>query len=330
MKIRTGVIGLGRIGSQWDCGALNRPPRTHVGTIIQTKNMRLCAVCDVDEENRKRFVREWNLDIPVYSSITAMAEKEELDVVAVATTPSSHYAIIKELFTYAPKIIFCEKPFCSNELEAGEIYQMSKEQGVGILVNYHRRWDKRISAIKEQVSDMLPPRYVQVLYGKGLLNYGSHAVNLLLHLFGRVKSVHAVMLSPDQKKMNDPSMSAIVTFESGLQVMLKGLDEVVYDLFEVDIYYPQMKIHLGAGGFVIDLHEAIEDSMIAGYTHLQKNHDRCSSEPVHGLAYAYEEIQNCVLSGTPYRMSEAETALQTLKILDAIKMSARNGQCIEL
>lgn len=330
MKIKAGVIGLGRIGSQWDHGELRDPPLTHVGAILQDEKFQLCAVCDNDTGNRERFAREWKLDIPIYSSPSAMLEREKLDVICVATPASSHYSIMKEAIASEPNTIFCEKPYCSNASEAQEICRLMKIHGVAVSVNYHRRWDERINALKTQMDSMPPPSHVEVVYGKGLLNYGSHIVNLLLLLFGPVSNVVSFPLSLHQKQMDDPSVSSMLTFESGLQVALRGLDDVHYDLFDMDIYYPEMKVRLESGGYLFEVYEAVKDSRIKGYTHLRGNREKSSAGPVHGLKGAYKEIHDSVLNGISCRVSTAEAALQTLKILDAMRASSLNEKPIEL
>lgn len=330
MKIKAGVIGLGRIGSQWDRGVLCYPPRTHVGAILQADQFQLSAVCDMDAGNRDRFAREWKLDIPVYSSFSAMLESEKLDVICVATPASSHYSIMKEAIASRPNVIFCEKPYCRNASEAQEICAMLEKNGVAVSVNYHRRWDERINALNARVNNMSTPCHVEVVYGKGLLNYGSHIVNLLLHLFGSVTNIVSIPLSICQKHMDDPSISSILTFESGLRVVLRGMDDVNYDLCDMDIYYPDMRMRLESGGYVLEVHEAVKDSRIEGYTHLCKNSEQSSTGPIYGLTGAYEEICDSVLSGMPCKISTAEAALQTLRILDAMRLSSLDGQPVEI
>jgi len=330
MKIKTGIIGLGRIGSQWDCGVSCYPPRTHVGAIMQTDTFQLSAVCDIDAAHRERFAREWKLDIPTYSSLSEILENEKLDVICVAVPASSHCSIMKQVIKSRPKVIFCEKPFCINALEAQEILSLSREHGVDITVNYHRRWDERIKCLITQADNLMTPSHVEVLYGKGLLNYGSHIVNLLLGMFGSVRNVLSQPLSLQQEQMDDPSVSSILTFESDLKVVLKGLDDVSYDLFDMDIYYQEMKVRLESGGFLLEFHDAVKDSRIECYTHLRKNEEMSSTGAVHGITGAYREIQSCVLNGTPCRASTAEIALQTLTVMDAIRLSALNGQLVEI
>lgn len=330
MKIKIGVIGVGRIGSQWDEGVIGYPPRTHVGAILQAEKFQLCAVCDTNVTNLARFADDWKLHIPLYDSVSIMLKEQPFDVISVVVPTVAHYPVLKEVMKCKPKVVFCEKPFCGDMQEADEIYRLSKELNVVFSVNYHRRWDEKIRKLKIHTDALTVPCHVNVLYKKGLFNYGSHMVNLLLYLFGSVKSVFSEPLSSHQQKINDPSISSILNFQSGLQVTMKGLDDVSYELFDLDVFYPGEKLHLEMGGYVIDRYKAVNDLYFRDYTNLSISENMFSRGPVHGLTGAYKEIEDYILHGFPCNVNNAETAIQTLKILEAIKASAQNNRLIYL
>lgn len=331
MKIKTGVIGLGRIGSQWDEGILHASPRTHVGAILLNRNYHLCSVCDIDEANRNRFYNDWKLEIPKYKSVEEMLKKEHLDVITVAVPSKYHYSVLKNIITKCPKLVFCEKPFCTSVSEAREIYALAKEQGVVLIVNYHRRWDEKINKLKKKI-DAIPyiPSYVSVLYRKGLLNYGSHLVNLLMYLFGPILSVVSDTEPAHSWNVEDPSLSSLLNFESGLKAYIKGLDDVNYELFEIDIYYPSTRFHIESGGYIIEEHKAVNDVYFKDYVNLINMEDEFPIGEICGLEAAYKEIEEYIFTATPCETNDVFSALQTLKVLDSIRQSALKGHIITI
>lgn len=330
MKIKAGIIGLGRIGSQWDKGMIYCHPQTHVGAILQSDNLELKAVCDSSAINRAKFVADWNLHLPIYGSVSEMLEAESFDVISVAVPADSHFSVLSEVLKSKPKMVFCEKPFCKTVSEAEIISNLSKEMSVVLSVNYHRRWDEKIRKVKAWTDEMGPPRHVSVLYKKGLLNYGSHIANLLLFLFGPVESVLSDALSEGQKNAEDPSISSILNFRSGLKVVVKGLDDVDYELCDIDIFYPNTKLHIEMGGYIIDMYKAVNNLYFENYINLDRCDGVFSKGPVSGLNAAYKEIENCLLRGTPCDVNAASSAIETLKVLEAMRVSAESNKSIYL
>jgi predicted dehydrogenase len=330
VKIRAGIIGLGGVGSKWDQGMVCYPPRTHVGAILQADNLELKAVCDSSDVNRAKFVEDWNLNLPVYASVSEMLSTESFDVVGVVVPTDCHFSVLSEVLKSRPKVVLCEKPFCKTVSEAEKIFNLSKEMSAVLSVNYHRRWDEKIRKIKAWTDTKGIPRHVSVLYKKGLLNYGSHLANLLLFLFGPVESVLSDVLPEGQKNANDPSISSMLNFRSGLQVVVKGLDDVDYELCDIDIFYPDTKLHIEMGGYIIDMYKAVNNLYFEDYVNLDRCDDVFCKGPLNGLTGAYKEIEDFILHGVPCKVNTAEVAIETLKVLGAMKASAESNKLIHL
>lgn len=331
MKIKTAVIGLGRIGSQWDEGVLRDSPRTHVGAILKNEQFELSAVCDINRIHRNKFIENWKLQIPIYDSVKEMLKNSCFDVVTVAVPTTVHQRILKDVLKSCPKVVFIEKPFCSSFAEANEIYCLAKELNVVLAVNYHRRWDEKIHKLKIMLDTMKSiPSHVNILYRKGLLNYGSHIVNLLLYLFGSIESVLSEPIRGASSKLEDPSISSILYFKSGLQVTMKGLDDVNYELFDIDIYYPNRKFRIEMGGYIIEVYDIARDLYYKDYMNLKIIEGLFPKREIYGMVASYKEIEEYILYKKPCNTNSAEIALQTLKVLDAIRGSAMNQHAINI
>ena len=114
------------------------------------------------------------------------------DLVIIATPSRSHGAILKKvLSTHRPGLIVCEKPLDLKLDDARTMVDICKKEGIELFVNYMRRTDPGVIEVKRRLSEkeIITPVKVNVWYSKGILNNGSHFINLmefnLLALYGK-------------------------------------------------------------------------------------------------------------------------------------------------
>ena len=323
--IRAAIIGLGRIGSGFDAGIKSGPPRTHTGAILQTSDFDLTAASDSSPGNRAAFRSQWGLPAPVYATAKELFEHGPYDVVTVATPAESHADIIQAALALGPRVIFCEKPFCGSVEDARKTAESAKKKGIPILVNYHRRWDPKIRALRERLAGLGAPRRVNVVYRKGLFNYGSHIVDLLEYLFGPIVGVAAEPLTPRQGAMEDPSISARLRFQTGFDAAMIGIDDVQYDLFDVEMFFDGCKFSLEMGGYKIRYYVGREGLYFPAYINLAETPCGLPDGPVSGLLQAYSEIREHLLQGSQLSTGLADSAIRASAVLDAIRSSAQRG-----
>ena len=339
---RAAVIGLGRVGSQYDEGQLVSAPRSHVGAILGSHEFQLAAACDSCSAARSQFEQDWCPRAPAFANLGEALSGGPLDVVAVAVPTAEHYDVLCLVLPHKPRAIFCEKPFCASSTEAEEVLRIANQSEVLVLANYHRRWDRRLAALKRELADKGPPVKVVVNYCKGLWNYGSHVVDLLAYLFGPVQAVHSATLDARHSDRDDPSYSAILKLQGGADAHLIGHDDVDYELFEVEAYYSKELVRIESGGQEIRVFQASQDRYFKGYANLAEVPVAFGNAPVHGLSDAYADLA-AYLSGAPRlgarrqpgrwlgpegrasakASSTGESAIATLRILEAIQRAAR-------
>ncbi len=308
MKLRTALIGLGNIGSQYDQGVRSKSPRTHVGAILQSRGFELCAVFDSSATARRQFQKDWKQDIPVFSSLSALLKSQAFDVITLASSTQSHFSILKSVITQSPQLIFCEKPFCKTFTEAKKIARAADQAQIPILVNYHRRWDPRFDQFKKILSSSGTPIKVIVTYQKGLVNYGSHAIDLLMNLFGPIHSVFPT-----------PSLSAQIRFVSGFDAHLIAVEGTQYDLFEFEFYFKNRKIEIVYGGEEFHSYSAKPNLWYKGYTCLSQKPKRWTAPRSSPLLRAYSEISAFLNRQAPLPKSNASSALKVHQVIDQIQ-----------
>lgn len=179
--MRTGLIGCGRIGYKFDLD----PKRSGIWTHAKAYDLSsdFVGVYDIDGENAKECARTYNT--AAFKSINELLESQ-IDVLSVATDPSSHYTIIKHVINHPqkPKIIWVEKPFTGNYERAKEL----TNSGAAFHVNYQRRYCAAYKWIKGRTK----PQHVDIIYSGGLLNTASHYIDIILWLYDMPASISKI------------------------------------------------------------------------------------------------------------------------------------------
>ena len=325
MTLRIAVVGLGRIGSSYDGGRAGQVPRSHVGAILSNPACELVAVCDPDPGSRARFHRDWGDQVPAYGSIPQLLARNTAEVFVVATPAESHRRVMTGLLEARPRLIFCEKPFCATLDDALATRALAAGRRVPVIVNYHRRWDARFQRLASRFGNMGPPAFVQVVYRKGLMNYGSHTVDLLQFFFGSVTRVEAERL---RSRLADPSYSATLTFAGGLKARMSGVDAARYELMELEILYPDRKFRLGLGGFSVEMFQPERRRDLPGYVTLPERGTTVARGTVSGLAEAYRELPKIIRGTSRVDFATAASAVGVHRVLSAIRRSARSGRAV--
>jgi predicted dehydrogenase len=120
--IKVGVIGLGYWGPN-----LVRNFYKHPETAVK-------ALCDLDEKRVARIKMQYK-DIPVGTADYRELLKSDVELVAIATPPETHYKLAKEALL-AEKHILVEKPFTKTSAEAEELINIAERKNLKIFVDH--------------------------------------------------------------------------------------------------------------------------------------------------------------------------------------------------
>ncbi|MBW2030717.1 MAG: Gfo/Idh/MocA family oxidoreductase [Deltaproteobacteria bacterium] len=329
-KYSAAVVGLGRAGFSYDIGGtLNLPPRSHVRAYLENERIALVAVVEKEPQRILEVHRKYGREIRAFSSVDALFRKRNIDIVSICTPPETHYGIIKECLRFQPRIIFCEKPFTSTYEEAIEIHGRAKEKGIVVAVNYNRRWDRGHCRFLGQLASRgNKPIYVRCLYNKGLYNYASHMVDLLISQFPDLVGVQAL---PEEKGRSgsDENISFSIFFKGGCRADIVNVRGALYDLFEIEILTEDGIYELRNGGVYKRVYLAQRNAHYPGYTHVVPANDIevPQEEPVGGLSEALESFL-IYLDGRSSRIkSDSVNAVKVHRILHKVRRSARESYC---
>jgi predicted dehydrogenase len=231
------VVGCGAVGSGYDEPRLDGPPLTHAGAYAAHPATRLVGGVDPDPAACARFERRWGA--PCTADLEAALANRPV-LVSVCTPPEGRLPLVERLLEARPHAIWCEKPLAGSSEEAEQIRLRCDEIGVALQVNFHRRFDPPHRRIAEFVAAGPQPLHLDVRYSGTLRNYGPHAFDLFRWLLGEPRWVEAVG-NPDEP-------SALLVTEGGATGFFHRVAAPPLDLFEADLFTPELRVTLGALG----------------------------------------------------------------------------------
>lgn len=141
-SVGIGVVGYGPYGGMG---------YFHGTAVTATDGLDFVAVLDPDRRRLKAAESDFP-GINTYSDISSLTTDPSIDLLIVATPPSSHFEIAKELLQ-AGKHVVLEKPMCLGVRQADELFELAEKNQRVITVNQNRRWDQDFRTIAKLIKD---------------------------------------------------------------------------------------------------------------------------------------------------------------------------------
>lgn len=264
------IIGCGSIAGSFDA---QRPPAarpiTHAGAFTGHGGFKVTACVDPDEAKREQFKARWGVDRSFRSMDEVTSSGLQFDVISICSPTSAHHDDALAALAMRPRLLFCEKPMCPTVAEATDLVQRCHDAGVLLAVNHNRRWDPTVVALQDKLArgDWGALRSATGYYNKGVLNNGSHLIDLLHCLVGPLALRHAGAPIHDFWP-TDPSIPALLTTGVGAPVMLTCGYASDYSLFELHLVLEHGVIAMEDGGLRWREQRAEPSPEFNGYTAL--------------------------------------------------------------
>lgn len=313
------IVGCGNIAGGFDLGRkLKDFPYTHAGAYIRDNRFKIAACIDPDESRRTEFMKEWNIEHG-YSSIDELVNLDcGFDVISICSPTKYHSYDIEVALQLNPKLIFCEKPITTSLLDTERLVQACKSANILMAVNHTRRWDPSIAKLK---ADILSGRRGELrsiigIYNKGILNNGSHMLDLLHFLVGPVSVVNVGKPVIDYQP-NDPSIPVWLENEQGVSIHLACAHAEDYADFELQLIFSLGVLTMEEGGLYWRDRHAAESATFKGYRKLDDG-ARYAGEYPHAMIEAIDNIYRAITRGDAL-VSSGETALLAQKMCEKIK-----------
>jgi len=321
-KVKTAIVGLGRIASLLEDDALREKPCTHAGAIAANPDCELVAGCDLEEERRRLFAERWQ--VPVYADAAEMLEAHSPQLFAIATHPDSHYQYCRLAADMGVPAVICEKPLADNIGEARKIARLGK---ITIITNHERRYSEdyiRARAIlnEEKLGRLLSIR--SVLYmgkAKHLLDVlwhdGTHLVDIIMFLAGSVlrhrrhwgaKLTSSTGTAWLEGEMQSGDGALPVVMEIGT-----GRDHLV---FEVELSCEKGRLRIGNG--IFEIWESAPSPYAEKFRSLKRT-DEVFAGPTGYFANMVKDAVACVKDPGRLPVSGVADGLRVIEYLNSVK-----------
>ncbi len=214
------LIGLGDIGFKYDLNELENVIQTHARAFRLHEKFILVGGVDPNKTNRDHFQKLY--DVCIFETISDALEKNEVDVVVIASPTKFHFENLHEVVSYSnPRLILMEKPATYTIEQALNMIEISVEYSVPVLINLVRRTDPSVLEIKSRIvqNEIKLPCKGVVWYSKGLIHNACHFIDLLSFWLGKPEGIEVLDLG---RKIND------FDFEPDLRIHFS--DSIIYFL----------------------------------------------------------------------------------------------------
>lgn len=144
-KYKVCLIGCGRMGATIDDEVKDRPdahlflPYSHAAAIQAMEEAAFVGVSDVMADKVETIRKRYGVERG-YTDYREMIEKEQPDVVCIATRPASHRELVVCAAERGVKGIYCEKPLCCSMEEADAMVEACDRYGVKFNYGTQRRY----------------------------------------------------------------------------------------------------------------------------------------------------------------------------------------------
>lgn len=312
------VIGLGQIGMGYDYGSPDRSTMiTHASGFAGHGGFSLAAAVDPDPLQRERFFAKY--DRPAYSTVAELLAHCSPDVLSLAVPTAAHCRIFGELVAARPRAILCEKPIAANVADAGEMLALAEASGCSLLVNYMRRFEPGVLSLRESLrrGDLGTIYKGSVWYTKGLLNNGSHFIDLLQFLLGEVSGFQVISAGCSGGGC-DVEPDVMIRIGDAEVYFLAGR-EACFSQAQVELIGTRGRILYSAGGAVIETQMSEPDPEYPGYLGLGVPWS-IATDMSRYQWHVLEALHQHLVAGAPLP-SDGASALKTLSVVERIVKS---------
>ncbi|EMN37699.1 cytidylyltransferase domain-containing protein [Leptospira interrogans] len=322
-KLSVGLIGLGKIASDYDSDIDGIEINSHTKAFLKNEFAEIVAVADRDISKIQNFKMKWGFEPISFVDLDSFWTSEiNLDLLSICSNTASHFEILKKAMEKNIPYILCEKPITDKEDELNEIVALSKRSNSKIIVNHILRWEPGVDSIKEKLRHERIQKVV-VFYAKGFLHNGIHVVDLSLYLFGNPKKI--IKRKEHIDGLGYLNFDFDLVYDS-FEISFFALDEEKFSIFEYSIY-------TDLGKFVIDeltskmkYFSIIKHPNIEGYRYIGSKAEEIECLQFQSMKNVIDDVVLGIRTGDEsYFKSDLKATLSTMNILfDIMRTPCQN------
>jgi predicted dehydrogenase len=339
--IRVAIVGAGMIGSQLDETLINnKNALTHAGAFSKNLNCQLVALCDKNESRAADAAAFWGVP-QSYSDVVKMLKENSIDMLVVSTSSNMRLEIIENALLHGVKYFVIEKPLATTFEDSRKLVNMLDAAGAKTIVNFSRRWDCSIGFMRDAMNNEIGTIQRAIgFYGKGLVNNGSHMIDLVSNILRsnpiRVRALGSPLpqSEADWSDGLDQAIDAQVIFANDrkeeFSLNLLATDQSAFTCFNLQIIGCKGMYEYGQGGREVSFRPIARDQNYADYTILGPLYKKKSSL-LESMEIMVAEAIDMALGKINQSSCDAHCAIRTALAVDYIKKSREaEGQWVNL
>ena len=233
-KIRTLIIGLGRIG------------KIHLGNLQAIDEVEIVGICDPTDE-AKVFSNKAGLTF-YQKDFTDVAGEVQADAIVICS-PTNTHANYVSIAAKKGIDVFCEKPLDLSLEKVKQVLKTVNESKIKLMLGFNRRFDSEFQSVKEKIvnghigdiytikitsRDPSPPPINYIKSSGGMfLDMTIHDFDMIRYLTNKeIVEVYAkgdALVNPEIAKAGDIDTAIInLTFEDGSMAVIDNCRKAVY------------------------------------------------------------------------------------------------------
>lgn len=332
--ISVALIGLGKIahGYEDDPNVAKRMKYpTHWSVLKKHLEFKLVAAADPDKKARTAFAKKVTKygSVKLYSTWQELFKNHKPDVLVIASPTPSHVSIARAAIKQGVKFILCEKPISYSLKEAEDLLKQASIKRVTLVVNYFRAfqpsYEQLIEKLKKGVLGKM--QTFDAKYSRGIYNNGTHLLDLMVRLLGKVDFVQGFINSEARLEEVDPSLSAFLRFKKGTSGYLYGFPPPCYGIFEGNFFYEKGRVLITNDHVLVFKTAASPKAKGQKAIIKEVAAKKLSADSQEGMRPVYENVLNFI-QGKEKLRATAEEALYVMKIAEKVVRSAESGKKI--
>lgn len=316
------IVGCGNIAGGFDDDrTVDDWPFTHAGAYRRDGRFVVTACVDPNIARRKAFVDRWGVPHGYASLAEAAASHQHWDVISICSPTHCHADDMEMAIGLEPRLLFCEKPVTGSVAETERLVGRCAEVGILLAVNHNRRWDSHIDRLYAEMQSGIwsTLRSVVGIYNKGVLNNGSHMLDVLNRLLGPLE-ILAVGRPVNDYFNEDPTVPVWLSSSNRVPVHLTCGHAADYAIFELQLFFAAGVVAIEDGGMAWRERRAEASQDFPGYRFLDAGVRRVGGDE-RSMVRAVDNIHRAIVSGDTLA-STGDTALAAQRLCERIRVLA--------
>ncbi|MBA7703914.1 Inositol 2-dehydrogenase/D-chiro-inositol 3-dehydrogenase [subsurface metagenome] len=136
--LKSAIIGAGIMGE------------LHTKACAQYKDVKLTAICDINEGKARKLAQDYGGEIAVYTDYRDMLDESDVDIIHILTPDFAHAEPLLDSIK-AGKHIIVEKPLITSRKDLEEVKKAIEKTKTKVFVNFSNRWNPVYQNVKKAI-----------------------------------------------------------------------------------------------------------------------------------------------------------------------------------